>query len=137
MKLEDILAEWNETDSGYDDDDIDNELRRLPILHQKYQQYLNAYEARTKSRQQELDRVYAERYNHYRGRSQDPYPIKITSQSEADIYIKADPLYQQADAALETAKMATRRIKEILDQIKGRGFSLKHHIEWKRFVSGG
>ena len=141
MKIEDILEEWGTEDAHYSDDDIAAEFLKLPQLHQKYQQYLNAYEAKAMIKRQEVDRVYAELFHYYRGRGADDkgrgYEHRITSQSEVAIYIKADPKYAKAAAAQEAAEISLRRIREIMDQIKARGFNLGHLKDWKIFTSGG
>lgn len=136
MSLENIITEWETEDCVYDDNDIDKELKRLPILHQKYSKFYLQYETKRLYKEQELATVYKDLYHFYKGRSDTPYHLKLTSNTEVEIYIKGDERYQKAFDSLEKTTIALKVIKDILDQLKNRHFALGNHIEWKKFLAG-
>lgn len=134
MKLEDIQAAWAE-DCRYDPDDVPGELARLPILHQKYMDMLVAYRAKKKNLAQRLDRTRREKLDHYKGRTDNPHPIRLTA-GETDAYVKSDPDFQTPDAQLEMADIAVDYIERIIKVLTSRSYDLRAILEYNKFVSG-
>lgn len=133
-KLEGVMAQWK-IDSVYDPGDLEGEITRLPILHQKYMDLLVHARARRKRLQQSLESVRREKTDHFRGRSERPSPLKINA-GETDSYVKADPEYQAADASFEMADITVDYLERVLRVLNGRSYDLRAILEWRKFTEG-
>ena len=122
-------------DAVYDIDDPDEELAKLPILHQRYMDILVVALAKKKNLIHEIDRMKREKVDHYRGRSDNPHPVRLTA-GETDTYVKSDSDFQTVDAKLEMASLTVDYVERILRVLTSRSYDLRAIIDWRKFTSG-
>lgn len=133
-KLEEIMSMWK-VDSVYDPGDLESEIAKLPILHQRYMDLLVHARARKKRVQQTFDSAKRDATDHFKGRSEKPSPLKLTA-GELDTYVKTDPEYQKNDAAFEMADITVDYLEKVIRVLSGRSYDLRAILEWRKFTEG-
>ena len=142
--LEEILDMW-EIDSQINSDHLDESSTTSPKLHSKYIRLLT--EAKLKSTKLTID--YAElrklKFRYYRGELsreeltelgwpqwQGNKPIK----SEMDEFLKGDSDLTKIQSRIDYLKIMIETLESILNEIKGRAWTIKNAIAWKQFIAG-
>ena len=137
-KLERLTAIAQE-DLKIDQDNLDNEIARIPHLFSKYLNMLSVERLRLKQLENDLKVVRKQRWEIYTGKEQgtgdDFFPHKII-RGDVSIYIDADDKIQRAELAVSLQKEIVFNIEKIVDHINRRGLNIKSMIDWKKFTNG-
>lgn len=134
MALEHIAQEWK-IDSVIDPNDVSEEIRRTPKLHQKYLDLLMAYKFKVKTLELQRAKLHREKSDYFGGRSEKPSPVRILK-GEVSSYVDADDDYQKIDLKLETNRLCVLYLEKIVKMIETRSYDLKTALEWAKFSSG-
>ena len=145
MEMLGMLREYWKTDSKIDQDHIDDEIARIPNLHQKYLDLLVELKIRVFSKQSEFLKLKGDRSRFYNGALSkeelldygwDQYQGKIPLKSELERLLEVDPVLLKAEEKLFELKACFEFVEEILRHLKYRGQDLKTILEWRKFISG-
>lgn len=136
QQIEKLIEEW-EKDALFPDD-VDAEIKRVPILHNKYYARL----LRLRRKLFELNQAYEElefkKHLFYTGRGT-PEEYKANPQNytipkgELPLWMKADRDLKNLKFQIDCWKEIEKALNEIIDQINGRIFKLRGILEAQKF----
>ncbi|USV40877.1 single stranded DNA-binding protein [Xanthomonas phage BUDD] len=141
MRLDELQAEIAQ-DSNVDNNKLDTESLRIPMLHSKYYNYFIAELRILKGVEQEYKRIKKERHQYYLGQASDdvykeePLQLKILRQ-DLELYLDADPKLSDLKSKYELQKMKTEMLEAFIKTLNTRNFLIKNSIEFLRFKNGG
>ena len=146
--LEKIQSEWK-IDSDLNTSDLDNETRRIGILHGKYLEYYNTAKLHNLRLQEQYSKLLRNKWRWYRGEmskqeiealgwAYDPYngctkPLKAEIK---EFYIDCDPDIIKFHHMIEYNNQCIDSAKSILDIVKWRHQQIRNIIEFRKLVSG-
>jgi hypothetical protein len=144
MTLDDILDMWDK-DSHIDDDHLDREAIHTAKLHSKYVRMLMQYKMKMAALNTEYNTLRQRKFRWYRGEMgrdelkdsgweqwQGVKPLK----NEMDEFLTGDNDLNKVSIKIEYIKCLIEALESILQQIKGRDWSIRNAIEFKKFISG-
>lgn len=141
MKLDEIQSEI-EVDSRVDNNKLDTESLRIPMLHSKYYNIFMAELRVLKGVESEYRRLKKERHQYYLGQAadevykQEPLQLKVLRQ-DLDLYLDADPVLSDLKNKYEMQKAKTELLEAFIKTLNTRNFLIKNAIEFMRFKNGG
>lgn len=144
MKIEDINDEWA-SDCHIDRNNITLESLRTPNLHQKYLNLMMQCKQRLIKYRSDYNEMKEVRARYYSG--------EMTSEECKEYgwsqYQGLKPLKSAMEGKLETDSELSKiklkldymetmhyQLESILNQIRGRDWTIKNHIEWSKFQAG-
>lgn len=141
MKFDDLASEM-EADSRFDITNLVAESAKLPYLFNKYQQILYREKFTLEKYKIELAQIKRKRLEYYMGHASDeeyrdnPFHVKI-HRSDLDTYLESDDQYstQNLKTTLQDQKVCL--IKDFLNEINRRSFTIKNINDTRRHESGG
>lgn len=143
MKLEEILELWD-ADSEILAEDIGGESLRTTKLHSKYlKMYVNE-SAYLEKYTNDYKILYKKKWCYYRGtmtqeelleNNWEQFQIKILKQ-DVDIYLDGDEELNSLRLKKSIQNEKVKSLDQIIKMINIRNFSIKNHIEWKKFENG-
>lgn len=140
MKTEDIIAEI-EKDSVIDDNALDSESLKIPMLHAKYYRiYMDEFRT---LRALDLDykALKKGRVHYYTGKAddevykQEPLNFKVLK-NEVDLYLDSDDQLTKLKTRIEMQTAKVNMIEQFIKTLNNRNFIIKNAIDYKRFKSG-
>lgn len=144
MVLEEIQDNWQK-DCIIDDNHLDRESVRTPVLHSKYLNLLISYKHRITSVQSEYNSMRVKKFRYYRGEmSKSELELAGWEQwqgikplrNEMDEFLNGDADLIKNKLKIEYLSSIQELLESILQQIKSRDWIIRNSLEWKKFVSG-
>lgn len=152
MAIEDFLPEklrvikdaWAR-DQEIDMSNIDDELARLPKIHQKYLDFLSVLKIQVFEKNARFLKLKGARSRWYNGQCSkeeldswgwDQYQGKVPLKSELERLLEVDDELLTAEKQLFELKACFEYAEEILNHIRYRGNDLRAIAEWKKFLAG-
>jgi len=139
MKLEDIYAMW-ETDSKYDDLNLDKESLNISSLHAKYNRLLSETRSQLRATIIKKKAHYSTLRDYYLGNLNNPDDLepfrREVLKNEVQGYIDADGELVRIDERIALLEEKVEVIIEIMKCIHKRGYDIKSAIEWRKFTNG-
>jgi hypothetical protein len=143
MKLEDIIASW-EADNTFDHERLTEESVKSVTLHSKYYALLVNEKMKLvdyNNKKKELLHLKTEYYNGdldqetLKENGWKPFSKKLLK-LDIDRYIQADKDYINMNLKIALQEEKVIMLKEIIDNLNRRSFTIKNIIEWKKFKAG-
>jgi len=134
MNLEE-LQKIAEKDMKIDKDNLDIESLKIPELQHKNLKFHSNYNLLLKQKETEYRMLYRKKWEHYSGKDEKPFPLKILKQ-DISIYLDADEELNKARNTVEYYKTMVAELDGILKSLNNRGFQIKNAIDWKKFCEG-
>lgn len=143
MTIEEIQEHWKE-DSIIRKDRLETELAKSSELLYKYQNFLYLEYDILKKIKNSVSKTYFLLYKYYNGYlskedleklSRKPFAQKILK-SEVSMYIEADDLYQKHSTALDHQEKKCDMLKQIIQNINSRTYTIKSMIDFIKWTSG-
>lgn len=141
MRLDELQAEI-EKDSYVDNNKLDTESLKIPMLHSKYYNYFIAELRILKGVEAEYKKLKKERHQYYLGQAKDevykeePMQLKIL-RTDLELYLDADEKLSDLKSKYEIQKMKTEMLEAFIKTVNTRNFLIKNSIEFLRFKNGG
>lgn len=127
----DKLKKEAEEDCYFDKSNLDTAFNNTNLIikyinsKMEWTRVLRKYEAERKE-------AYRTSYQYY----QTEFNLKLSSKEEYQIFIESDPSYVDVFSRCQVVKEVTLYIDSVLDALKGRGFEIKHCLEYLKFQQG-
>lgn len=143
-KLKLIQAEWAK-DSVIDQQRIDDEVAKIPRLHQKYLDFLTHLKVLVFRRQAEFLTLKGVRSRYYSGTMSkeeltqhgwDQYQGKTPLKSELERLLEVDPILLKAEESLFELKACFEYVEEVMKSLRYRGQDLRVLVDWRKFLNG-
>ena len=141
MNLEQIQEMW-EKDSKIDPDNLHDESLKIPQLHSKYYTLYNTITLLRERAREQYSKVRLERYNYYTGKApaevyvEEPFPYKVREKDAIQRHLEADDKMNKVDMKIKYYDIMLKFLEEIIRNISGRTYQIKHAIEWNKFQAG-
>ncbi|MCX6783408.1 MAG: recombination mediator protein UvsY [Candidatus Levybacteria bacterium] len=143
MKSNDIIESW-EIDSDIRAEDIGGESLKTLQLHSKYMRIYNNEASFLKKYKADYKKLYRLKWSYYLGYMDkeeletltwEPFQYKILKQDIA-IYLDGDEELSDTLMKSELQEEKVKILDQIIRMINNRNFTIKNHIDWKKFESG-
>ena len=143
MDIEEIQSLWS-TDSKIDDLELDLASLRIPQLHSKYMNILNAENRvlyRMTQTQKMLERDKLEYYlgkmceEDLEERGWEPLSLKVL-RADVPKYIEADKDVVRHLIQIADQKEKVTLLRSIIESVNSRSFIINNAIRWKQFTNG-
>lgn len=143
MKLAEIQEEWAE-DSVINPTDLEGELHKIPKLHSKYFNILNAEKQSHKNKEIEYNRLKKIKRSYYLGRFSkkllaelgwEPIDHEIGLTEVAD-YLRGDADLAKIEKSMSQQEIKIKFLEEIIKSINSRGFNINTAVKWQAFKNG-
>ena len=143
MDIEEIQSLWS-VDSKIDDLELDLESLRIPQLHSKYMNILNAENRvlyRMTQTQKMLERDKLEYYlgkmceEDLEERGWEPLALKVL-RADVPKYIEADKDVVRHLIQIADQKEKVTLLRSIIESVNSRSFIINNAIRWKQFTNG-
>ena len=143
--LQELQDSWA-IDSIIDPANVDDELVKIPKLHQKYLDILTFLKIQVFKRNAEFLKLKGARSRYYSGSMNkdeleeyqwEQYQGKVPLKSELDRLLEVDTILLNAEERLFELKATFEYCESVLSTLKWRGSELKTIADWKRFLAGG
>ena len=143
MDIEEIQSLWS-ADSKIDDLELDLESLRIPQLHSKYMNILNAENRvlyRMTQTQKMLERDKLEYYlgkmceEDLEERGWEPLSLKVL-RADVPKYIEADKDVVRHLIQIADQKEKVTLLRSIIESVNRRSFIINNAIRWKQFTNG-
>ena len=144
MNIDFITEEWAR-DSAIDRNDLVAETLRTPQLHAKYLNLVMQCRGKLIKIQQDYNELRATKTRYYRGEMdkseleelgwlqyQGLKPLK----SDMDAVLSGDSDLNRVKLRIEYLETMQYQLESILQNIKGRDWGIKNHIEYTKFMAG-
>ena len=144
-KLKIIQDEWTK-DSVIDQQNVDDEVTKIPKLHQKYLDLLTHVKIQVFKKQAEFLQLKGARSRYYNGSMgrEDlekygwvQYQGKLPLKSELERLLEVDDILLVAEEKLFELKASFEYLEEVMKSLRYRSMDLKTIFEWKKFIAGG
>ena len=144
MNIDYINEQWA-VDCNIDRNDLTLETLRTPNLHQKYLDMLMSCKQKLMRYSSDFDAMKELRSRYYQGLlSKDELAERGWSQyqglkplkSDMSTKLDGDSELQKIRLKLQYIEAMHYQLESILNQIKGRDWAIKNHIEYAKFISG-
>ena len=143
MDIEEIQSLWS-ADSKIDDLELDLESLRIPQLHSKYMNILNA-ENRVLYRMTQTQKMLEQdKWEYYTGkmckedleeRGWEPYDPKVL-RADVPKHIEADKDVVRHLIKIADQKEKVTLLRSIIESVNSRSFIINNAIRWKQFTNG-
>lgn len=144
MNIEQLQEEWAK-DCSIDDDHLDRESVRTPNLHAKYLNHLISFKMKHAAHTTEYNSLRVKKFRYYRGELskaeldmngweqwQGIKPLR----NEMDEFLNGDSDLIKAKLKIDYLKTCIECCESIMLSIKGRDWTIRSAIDWKKFISG-
>lgn len=130
MRIEEIQKMADE-DLKIDEHNLESESINTPALYNKYLKLFTQESYKYKSYEQELRKIYKQKYEHYKVE----HSIALKD-SEIANFVKGDDEYIEVEQKLIMAKEKVQYIESILKQLTQKTYHIKNAIEYIKFKNG-
>jgi hypothetical protein len=140
MSLQKYIQEWIK-DSILDKSKIDTESLKVPLLHAKYLQFLSNERLQLKNLDQDKKKLEQNLEDYYTGKidgksiNREPYQI-VETKTSAQKRIESDPQIIKFNKDYIEKEEIVLFLKEVIISLNQRGFAIKNHIDYMRFIKG-
>jgi hypothetical protein len=143
MTLEEI-QEMAKEDMKIDRSDLTHESLKIPELHNKYLKIENLLMLQMKQLETEEKVLRRELFMYYKGyatsddrlvKERGPQQLKIMSK-DVDTFIEGDDEYVKLEMKIELARLKTKYVKSIIDDINRRSYQITNAIKFLEFTNG-
>ena len=140
MNLEELFLEANK-DLIIDNSELDREALRNPYLYGKYLKFHCQSKAEYKNTEEEYKKMYLDKYQYYTGKAdpevykEKPFDLKVLK-SDVSMYLDADEDLSIKRKTVEYSKTKVDYLSNVLKAIQDRSWSIKHAIDWRKFLEG-
>ena len=140
MNLEDLFLEVDK-DLKVNDMELDRESLRTPYLYDKYLKFHTTSKAEYKNTEEEYKKMYLDKYQYYTGKAdpevykEKPFDLKVLK-SDVNMYLDADEDLSIKRKTVEYSKTKVDYLSNVLKAIQDRSWSIKHAIDWRKFLEG-
>lgn len=143
MTLEELREEWA-VDSRFDQLAIENEISRIPKMHEKYLRYLTNANAELHQAEKTLDRLTYLKTMYYLGKMDVEVIKKYGWEPRQEIFLRSDiPMILAGDkeyaALLLNKKTIENKVtfcQSVLKELNNRNFQIRSFIDWKKYSAG-
>ena len=146
MKLSEIETSWKD-DSLINDTALDQELLKIPNLHQKYMEIYNQELLSLKRLYSENKRTIKTKTVYYSGKMSEEeladlgweqFRIKLVKGSIPDIktYLDADEDLLLMEEKIEYQKVKVSYLESIIKTLNNRGYNIRAAIDFLKFTMG-
>ena len=144
MNIEQLQLEWD-TDCTMDENHLDKEAVRSPQLHAKYLRELVQAKLKLAKLRADYNTLRQSKFRYYRGEmSRDELADRGWQQwqgvkplkNEMDEFLTGDSDLNRIKIKIEYIKCMVNALDSIMGQIKGRDWSIRNAVEFKKFISG-
>lgn len=145
MTFDDVIEQWKQ-DALIDNSDLDTELLRIPQLHAKYLNMLNAARRKNRVVKEKQKALLTDLTDYYKGDLNNPDDLarikrkpyeRVHLKNEAAKYAESDKEYIEATLKVGHYQDLVSAIEEIMKNINTRGFNIKSAIEWRKLTQFG
>lgn len=136
-EIEDLIA----GDSELDENRLDFESLRIPLLHSKYYRIFMDEMRVLKEIQFQLAVQKKKKTEYYLGRAPDeeyrekPLDLKILK-TDLDLYLAADEDLGRLERDSAMQKLKVEMLEKFISSLNQRGFSIKTALDFKKFKAG-
>lgn len=132
-------------DCVIDSANIDDEIVRVPKLHQKYLDLLTDLKVLVFRKQAEFLKLKGARSRYYNGSmgkdelveyGWNQYQGKQPLKSELERLLEVDPILLAAEENLFELKACFEYVEEVMKSLRYRAQELKTIVDWKKFLAG-
>lgn len=143
-KLKEVQSEWK-TDSFLDQHRIDEEIVKIPRLHQKYLDLLTDFKFKVFKKQAEFLKLKGARSRYFSGvMSKEElekygwlqYQGKTPLKSELERLLEVDDVLLSAEEHLYELKACFEYVESVMGVLKWRGSELKTLVDYKKWIDG-
>lgn len=140
MNLDEIQKQW-EQDSIIDQDNLQDESIKIPILHAKYYKIYNNILLLKKIEDNKLKILKKEKWMYYSGKAepeiykQNPFDYKVLK-NDLDKYLDSDEDLIKLNTKIDYYNIMLNYLDSILKIILNRTYQIKNTIDFLRFSSG-
>ena len=144
MTLDEILEMWD-GDCSINEDHLDRESVNTAKLHSKYIRMLIQHKMKMAALTNEYNTLRQKKFRYYRGECtreelteygwnqwQGVKPLK----NEMEEFLSGDSDLNRIHIKIEYIKCIVEALESMMGQIKGRDWSIRNAIEFKKFISG-
>lgn len=140
-----ILKGFWAKDSVIDPNNVDEEVIRVPRLHQKYLDLLTDLKVLVFRKQAEFLKLKGARSRYYSGSmgkeelqefGWEQYQGKTPLKSELERLLEVDPVLLVAEENLFELKACFEYVEEVMKSLRYRGTELKTIADWRKFLAG-
>ena len=144
MNIEELTELWDH-DCAIDEDHLDRESVTTAKLHSKYLRMLIQHKMKIAALQAEYNNLRQRKFRYYRGEMSrdelkengwDQWQGVKPMKNEMDEFLKGDADLNKIDLKIQYIKIMVEALESILGQIKGRDWSIRNAIEFKKFLAG-
>lgn len=141
LKLEEYMNEWG-SDSIIDTSNISMESLKVPRLHSKYMNFLSSERIRYKKLIEAKNKLEVDLEDYYLGKldgrdiGRDPYQMTETRTS-ASKKVSTDKDMVKVNLALLTQEEIVLFLKDVIQSINNRNFTIKNYVDIQKFLNGG
>lgn len=140
MNIEEIQALIS-ADSEIDQNKLDTESLRIPMLHAKYWTIFVQELRILKGLDIAFKTLKRDRSHYYLGKADDPVykeePLdhKVLK-ADLDLYLDSDEKLNAIRGKYEMQKIKVEMVEAFLKALNNRSFQIKNAVEWRRFQAG-
>lgn len=140
-----ILKGFWAKDSVIDPNNVDEEVIRVPRLHQKYLDLLTDLKVLVFRKQAEFLKLKGARSRYYSGSmgkeelqefGWEQYQGKTPLKSELERLLEVDPVLLAAEENLFELKACFEYVEEVMKSLRYRGTDLRVIADWRKFLAG-
>lgn len=144
MNIDELYESWD-TDCKINEDHLDKESINTAKLHSKYLRILMQHKMKIAALQAEYNNLRQKKFRYYRGEMSrdelketgwDQWQGVKPMKNEMDEFLKGDSDLNKIDLKIQYIKIMVEALESILNQIKGRDWSIRNAIEFKKFLAG-
>lgn len=144
MTVDELMDMW-EADCVINDDHLDKESIATAKLHSKYLRIYIQHKMKLAALEEQYNTTRQKKFRYYRGEMpreelkelnweqwQGVKPLK----NEMDEFLTGDSDLNRIKIKIEYIKCMVNALDSIMGQIKGRDWSIRNAVEFKKFISG-
>ena len=144
MTLDDYFAAW-EADAEMDLSDLDNESRRVPLLHAKWWKLYTAERLRYKKLDFEYKQLYKLRWEYWLGKLDEAerikrgwpvQPMKVLQGAPLNVYLEGDPVLAEKGKSRVLSEETLRFLEDVIKSINNRGYLIRSALDYLKFKMG-
>lgn len=144
MTLDEIQQMW-ENDSEIDDNHLGEASTTSAKLHSKYLKLLIDAKLKLAKQKADYNTLRQSKFRYYRGemgreelkeREWDQFQGTRPLKNEMDEFLKGDTDLSKHELRIEYLNTMVYALESIMSSIRGRDWSVRNGIEWKKFLSG-
>lgn len=143
INIDTVEIEW-EKDCEINSVELDYAALEIPKLHNKYLKMYNQvrlFVLRLEDKMADETKLKTQYYTGKLSKEEleeanlDPFPIKVL-RGDVKTYLESDDGIKRVRSKIEYYKILLEYLKNIIDQINKRNFSIRAAIDWRKFTSG-